>query len=474
VPRRTPARPVGPSDRFVAVTDPLLAPVVLLSRSAHIEYVNSAAAGLLHRERGLLLGRQFAELTHPADRARLRAMVRSVGAGRPTGRTVRLRVRANEALDWRVLDCTADNMLEDADVRGILLSIYDVTESQAENLALAAIAFHDPLTGLPNRAKVVAELERLLSLEGDVAVGLIAMDRLSLAEDSLGRTGADGFIKAVGRRILAGLPRDATLARLEGGTFATILPAALASDATAMAWRIVEQALGPLFVGSQELSTSVSVGLAIRDANATVESLLWDAGLALHRAEARGGGRVEMFSNGHRREVLARLELEAELRRAVATRTMSLAFQPIVRLSDRTATAAEALLRWHHPAATSSRSSSSPLPKSPGSSSRSANGSPKRPRGSPASSVAAGPRSTSRRASSRRRRSPGSWTGSSPPAENGDASSSRSPRACSSSSGSTRRASSPISDASAIAWAWMTSGPATRPSPTCGGCRLTS
>jgi len=349
VPRRTLARPLGPSDRFVAVTDPLLAPVVLLSKSGNIDYVNAAAAGLLHRERGLLLGRQFAELTHPADRVRFRAMVRSVSAGRPSGSNVRLRARANEAFDWRVLDCTADNMLEDADVRGILLSMYDVTESQAQNLALAAIAFHDPLTGLPNRAKVVADLERLLALDRNVAVGLIGMDRLSLAEDSLGRTGADRFIKAVGRRIRAGLPKEAMVARLEGGTFATVLPAALAPGATAMAWRIVEGARGPLFVGSQELSTSVSVGLAIGDANATVESLLWDAGLALHRAEARGGGRVETFSNGHRREVLARLELEADLRRAVGDRTMSLAFQPIVRLSDRTATGAEALLRWHHP-----------------------------------------------------------------------------------------------------------------------------
>jgi EAL domain-containing protein (putative c-di-GMP-specific phosphodiesterase class I) len=104
-----------------------------------------------------------------------------------------------------------------------------------------------------------------------------------------------------------------------------------------------------MFVGSQELNPSVSVGLAIRDPNATVESLLWDAGLALHRAEARGGGRVETFSNGHRHEVIARLELEAELRRAIADGGMSLAFQPIVHLRDRTATGAEALLRWHHP-----------------------------------------------------------------------------------------------------------------------------
>jgi diguanylate cyclase (GGDEF)-like protein/PAS domain S-box-containing protein len=348
MPRR-PARPAGPSDRFIAVTDQLLAPVVLLTRSGEIQYVNAAAAGLLHQERSLLVGRSFGELTHPADRARLMGMIRSVSAGRPSGRNVRLRVRAHDSLEWRVLDCTADNILADEDVRGILLSMYDVTESQAENLALAVIAFQDPLTGLPNRAKIVAELQRLLSLDDDVAVGLIGMDRLSIAEDSLGRTGAERFIEAVGQRIRAGLPDDALVGRLEGGTFAAVLPAALAPVAEATAWRVVERARGPMFVGSQELNASVSVGLATRDGNATVESLLWDAGLALHRAEARGGGRVETFSNGHRREVIARLELEAELRRAIADGAMSVAFQPIVHLSDRIATGAEALLRWHHP-----------------------------------------------------------------------------------------------------------------------------
>jgi PAS domain S-box-containing protein len=171
VPRRTPARPAGPSDRFVAVTDQLLAPVVLLTKSGEIQYMNGAAAALLHQERGLLVGRSFAELTHPADRARLAGMLRSVSAGRPSGRNVRLRVRAHDSFEWRVLDCTADNILADEDVRGILLSMYDVTESQAENLALAVMAFQDPLTGLPNRAKIVAELQRLLSLDGDVAVG---------------------------------------------------------------------------------------------------------------------------------------------------------------------------------------------------------------------------------------------------------------------------------------------------------------
>jgi len=211
------------------------------------------------------------------------------------------------------------------------------------------MAFQDPLTGLPNRAKIVAELARLLAVDGDVAVGLIGMDRLSVAEDSIGRTGAERFIEAVSRRIRASLPDDVMVGRLDGGTFAAILPAELTRGASAVAWRVVERARGPLFVGSQELNASVSVGLATGDGNATVESLLWDAGLALHRAEAGGGGRVETFSNGHRREVLARLELEAELRRAIADRTMSVAFQPIIRLSDRSATGAEALLRWHHP-----------------------------------------------------------------------------------------------------------------------------
>src|SRR5581483_6473119 len=93
---------------------------------------------------------------------------------------------------------------------------------------------------------------------------------------------------------------------------------------------------------------SVSAGVAHRDATATAESLMRNAGLALHQAKVRGGGRVELFEGAMRERVMARLELEANLRHAVTRDELRLALQPIVTLRDATPVRAEALLRWNH------------------------------------------------------------------------------------------------------------------------------
>jgi EAL domain-containing protein (putative c-di-GMP-specific phosphodiesterase class I) len=103
----------------------------------------------------------------------------------------------------------------------------------------------------------------------------------------------------------------------------------------------------PLFVAGHELRLSSSAGIASKDESATAESLLRDAGLALHRATAYGGGRVELFETDMRNAAIARLELEANLRRGLARSEFALAIQPVVRLSDSAPVHAEALVRWH-------------------------------------------------------------------------------------------------------------------------------
>jgi len=348
MPSHRPSEAASPSDRFSSVTDHLIAPVVVLSADGRIDYVNLAAATLLRQDRSWLLGRQFDELVHPSDGRRLSHMIATVAAGRPSGRHAVLRVRAQASLDWRIFECTADKLAAEPDATGILLSLHDITTSRAENDALTKLAYRDPLTGLPNRTSLVSDIGRLLGEGRDVAILLVGVDRLSLLEDSLGRAGSEAVIEAIGRRLRAAVPASAPVGRLEGGTYAAILSDRVARQAMGIAWRALERSRGPIFVGTREVQTTVSLGLASSGADATVESLLWDAGLALHRAEAAGGGRVEVFNDGLRAEVISRLGLEADLRRAIADQGLALAFQPIVRLDNRVVVASEALLRWHH------------------------------------------------------------------------------------------------------------------------------
>jgi diguanylate cyclase (GGDEF)-like protein/PAS domain S-box-containing protein len=345
--RRTPRAAAAERQRFASITDRLFAPVVLLSKTGRIEYLNPAAAAILRQERDWLTGRAADELVHQADRPLLRRLIRDVSAGRPATGPTSLRMRAQPSLDWRVVEWIGNNFLGDPGIGGILVSLRDHTESDAQTRALAEVAFRDELTGLPNRASVVRDLDGLLASDVQLSLALIGIDRLSLIGDLL-RGAAAGVVRVVGKRIRAAAPRGTIVGRLENGTFAALFTGRVADDAVAVGWRMADRAREPMFVGGHEIQTSVSVGIARREPDATVDSLLGDAGLALHRAQSKGGSTVEPFTDRLRQEAISRLRLEADLRRAVAERSLALAFQPIVRLPDRSVLGSEALLRWHH------------------------------------------------------------------------------------------------------------------------------
>jgi EAL domain-containing protein (putative c-di-GMP-specific phosphodiesterase class I) len=109
----------------------------------------------------------------------------------------------------------------------------------------------------------------------------------------------------------------------------------------------VSRVSDPLFIAGHELRLSLSCGIARKDASSGAESLIRDAGLALHRANANGGGRVELFETEMRDAAISRLELEANLRRSITRSEFSLALQPVVSLHDHVPVHAEALVRWH-------------------------------------------------------------------------------------------------------------------------------
>ena len=102
------------------MTDRLFAPVLLLSRSGRIDYLNPAAAAIFRQDPHALTGRSFDELTHPEDRPVLRGLIRDVTTGRPASRPPMLRVRAQPTLDWRVVEWIGDNLLAHPDIGGIL------------------------------------------------------------------------------------------------------------------------------------------------------------------------------------------------------------------------------------------------------------------------------------------------------------------------------------------------------------------
>ncbi len=237
-------------------------------------------------------------------------------------------------------------------------ALLDITERQALERQLAHQAFHDPLTGLPNRALFLDRLGHALARGGraGAAVGvlLLDLDGFKHVNDSLGHDAGDRLLVAFAARLPGYCLRPSdTLARLGGDEFVVLLedlrdPGA----ATRLAARLVTcPALwAPYPLDGREVSIRASVGVALgRPGAADPGGLLREADTALYRAKAAGKGGYAVFDPAMNAAAVARLELEADLRRAVARGELAVHYQPLVALADGRIRRAEALVRWHHP-----------------------------------------------------------------------------------------------------------------------------
>ena len=214
-----------------------------------------------------LKGRPSIDLIHPHDVESVIAAARS-GQGEP-GHTARaeVRVRHHDG-EWRTLDIIGRNLLEDPSVQGVVVNARDVTEKKVEEARLIHDAFHDQLTGLPNRALVLDRINQLLkraSRKGDpgFAVLFLDLDRFKRVNDSLGHMMGDQLLSAIADRLESQVRAADTIARLAGDEFTVLLDfAGEWSDAGVVAERI-QSALEEGFVlGGHEVYVTVSIGIA--------------------------------------------------------------------------------------------------------------------------------------------------------------------------------------------------------------------
>jgi diguanylate cyclase (GGDEF)-like protein len=227
------------------------------------------------------------------------------------------------------------------------------------SLALAAAktvdtmrqAFTDSLTGLANRALFLERLEQALVLaerEGTpVAVLFLDLDRFKLANDSLGHSAGDELLIAAAERIRGVVRGVETVARLGGDEFAVLLEGGSTDAAISTAERIQAALQAPVEIADREVFVSASIGIATGDG--TAKDLLRDADVAMYRAKALGKGRYQVFESGMHAEVVQRLELEADIQRAVERDELVVHYQPIVTLPEGRVVGVEALVRWCHP-----------------------------------------------------------------------------------------------------------------------------
>jgi diguanylate cyclase (GGDEF)-like protein/PAS domain S-box-containing protein len=308
-----------------------------------------AATGLVA---GDLAKRPLADLFAEDDRARIQATVRdAVRTGRFEAEGELVRPDGSRgAYHW------TGAVLEDdhGALIGLTVSGRNITERKALEHELARQAFHDPLTGLPNRAlfmdRVAHALSRTERRHGRVAVLFLDLDRFKIINDSLGHGIGDRLLGEVGQRLLCCLRPQDTIARLGGDEFGVLLEDILeVRDATVAAERIANALHAPFLFEGREMFVTTSVGIALGSTRGgDPEELLRRADLAMYHAKSKGKARYEVFDGRRGAPALDRLDLEIDLRGAIGREEFRVYFQPIVLLGPSRVMEVEALVRWQH------------------------------------------------------------------------------------------------------------------------------
>ena len=241
--------------------------------------------------------------------------------------------------------------------RQLLFSIvHDITERKQAEEQLLHHALHDALTRLPNRALFMDRLHHALARakrrpDDRFAVLFVDFDRFKNVNDSFGHLEGDRLLQEVGRRIGAALDPTATVARLGGDEFAILIEEiAGVADATRAAERIQAAFASPVVIRGQKIFTTASIGIAVSQPTyRRPEEILRDADTAMYRAKAQGRAQSVVFDRTMHAKVVARLQLENDLRRTIDREEFQVHYQPIVALATGETVGFEALLRWQHP-----------------------------------------------------------------------------------------------------------------------------
>jgi diguanylate cyclase (GGDEF)-like protein/PAS domain S-box-containing protein len=234
--------------------------------------------------------------------------------------------------------------------------ITDITDQKRSEAQLRRLAFHDALTGLPNRALFMDRLRKAAERHKRdrlcFAVLLMDLDRFKVVNDSLGHAVGDHLLVKAGRLLRDVLRPTDTIARMGGDEFVILLEdLQRPEDAEQRAAELLEVLARPIELDGHRVVTGASIGLAGSglDREVSAEDLVREADIAMYQAKALGGSRVGLYDPASHHDFSERLDLENELRRALDGQTLHVHYQPIVDVLTGVVVGFEALARWQHP-----------------------------------------------------------------------------------------------------------------------------
>ena len=344
------------SERFRSAFDHAAIGMALVSPEGRWLQVNRSLCKLLGYSERELMATDYLRVIHPNDLSAALANIKELLRGKVPSCQMEKRYVDKHGQEVWVL--WSASLAQDAYTKTphLIYQIQDITDRKQAEEKLLHDAFHDALTGLPNRALFMDHLKlaiaRLQRRENQIfAVLYLDLDRFKIINDSLGHMIGDQLLVGIARRLENCLRPGDTIARLGGDEFTVLLEDINDdNDVAQIAERIQIELSAPFNLSGREVFTTVSMGVALSSKEyERSEDILRDADTAMYRAKSLGKARHEVFNKGMHAQAIKLLQLETDLRRAVEREEFFILYQPIMSLETGRLSGFEALVRWRHP-----------------------------------------------------------------------------------------------------------------------------
>jgi diguanylate cyclase (GGDEF)-like protein/PAS domain S-box-containing protein len=327
--------------------------IAIADADGRVTYTSPSVQAVFGAEPDQLAGRKVVEIVHVDDRDAIQAVLDLAVHNPSVSYPTQFRWRHRDG-SWRFGESVVTGRLDDESINGIVINTRDVTERHAMEQQLVQQAFHDPLTGLANRALLGDRLQQALDRgrrdSRPASVIFIDLDDFKTVNDSLGHEAGDELLVAVGARISHLLRPADTAARLGGDEFALLIEDATLSDAIRVVERIIAAFARPFNLGDREISITASAGISVAgDETISAADMLRNADIAMYSAKASGKARYEVYQAEMYHATIERLEMRTGLEEALARDQFVLHYQPVMDLRSSKVTGVEALIRWNHP-----------------------------------------------------------------------------------------------------------------------------